>query len=401
MNHTDTTHNQMGHIRILLVLSLLMGFASISTDLYLPAMPAMGQDLHVHQGMIAWTVSSYLIGFSTGQLIWGPISDRFGRRKPVVTGLLFFIIGSAGCALSGNIWMILFWRVVQAIGACASVTISRAMIRDLYSGTDAARMMSLLMTIMAIAPLIGPMIGGQILIFSGWRSIFWLLVVIGILTLAAVMTTPETLKDENKSRNTVLNSVMNYFRFANNRTVIASAGIGGFFYGGVYAYIAGSPFAYISYHHLKPQYYGIFFGLNIIGIMVTNMLNNKILNRFGSRKIMIFGGTSLFVSGTLIALGGFSDFGGLFGIVIPMFFYVGMNGFLVANSIAKALENYPANAGSVSALLGAAQYGSGILGTGLTGLFADGTPWPMCAIMAVCGFGAMICTLTLPKSAGR
>ncbi|MBZ8143980.1 Bcr/CflA family drug resistance efflux transporter, partial [Rubrivivax gelatinosus] len=163
-----------------------MGFASISTDLYLPAMPAMRAALGASPGTLDLTVSGFLIGFSLGQLLWGPISDRYGRRLPVTLGLLLFIVGSAGCALADSAPALVAWRVLQAAGACASVVLARAMVRDLYSGAPAARMMSTLMTVMAIAPLIGPSAGGWILAFGSWRAIFWTLVGIGVLTLAAL-----------------------------------------------------------------------------------------------------------------------------------------------------------------------------------------------------------------------
>ena len=147
---------------VLAVLSMLMGFASISTDLYLPAMPVMSRSLRAGAGMVELTISGYLVGFSLGQLLWGPISDRYGRRLSVAIGLVLFVIGSAGCALSGSALAMIGWRIVQALGACASVALSRAMVRDLYEGSRAAQMLSTLITVMAIAPLIGPLVGGQI-----------------------------------------------------------------------------------------------------------------------------------------------------------------------------------------------------------------------------------------------
>src|SRR3954464_5875488 len=172
--------------RVLAILSALMGFASISTDLYLPAMPAMGRALGADAGTVELTVSGYLIGFSLGQLLWGPIGDRYGRRGPVAIGLVLFVIGSAGCALAGSAAGMIGWRGVQAVGACAGVVLARAMVRDLYAGERAAQMLSTLMTVMAVAPLLGPILGGQILAVAGWRAIFWTLVGVGVVTLAAL-----------------------------------------------------------------------------------------------------------------------------------------------------------------------------------------------------------------------
>ncbi len=146
---------------VITVLSVLLGFASISTDFYLPALPTMAVSLGSDSGTVAFTISGYLIGFSLGQLFWGPIGDRYGRRGPIAFGLVLFVIGSAGCALSGRAEAVIGWRVVQAVGACASVV--HAMVRDLYAGNKAAQIMSTLMMVMAIAPLLGPVLGGQIL----------------------------------------------------------------------------------------------------------------------------------------------------------------------------------------------------------------------------------------------
>ncbi len=159
--------------RVLAILSALMGFASISTDLYLPALPTMARALHSNAGSMALTISGYLIGFSLGQLVWGPLGDRYGRRLPVAVGIILFIVGSAGCALSDSAGGLIAWRAVQAIGACAGVVLARAMVRDLYAGNRAAQMMSTLMIVMAIAPLLGPLVGGQILVFASWRAILW------------------------------------------------------------------------------------------------------------------------------------------------------------------------------------------------------------------------------------
>jgi len=165
---TAVTTTRAG-LRVPIVLSTLLGFASISTDLYLPALPAMAAALHADAGTVELTIAGYLVGFSAGQLLWGPIGDRYGRRGPVAAGLVLFVIGSASCALSAGAGQMIGWRVVQAVGACAGVVLARAMVRDLYPRDRAAQMLSTLMT---IVPLLGPILGGQILALAGWRAIF-------------------------------------------------------------------------------------------------------------------------------------------------------------------------------------------------------------------------------------
>jgi DHA1 family bicyclomycin/chloramphenicol resistance-like MFS transporter len=376
--------------RVLAILSALMGFASISTDVYLPAMPAMATALHANAGMVEFTITGYLIGFSIGQLIWGPIGDRYGRRLPVAIGLVLFAVGSAGCALAGSAWSMVGWRVVQAVGACASVVLARAMVRDLYSGNRAAQMMSTLMTVMAIAPLLGPILGGQILKFGSWRAIFWVLVVVGMATLGALMTLPETLAPERRNREPVGRAIANYLLLLRQRRLMGFAIAGGFFYAGMFAYIAGTPFAYINYYRVQPQFYGFLFAAGIIGIMASNMINAKFVVRLGIVRLLRIGTTIAAFAGVATAVVGRFGFGGLAGLAMSLFLFVAVTGFIVANSIAGALASFPERAGAVSALVGALQYGSGILGSALVGIFADGTPWPLGWVVALSGVGSAL-----------
>lgn len=388
----DTAHHGW---RVFVVLSTLMAFASISTDLYLPAMPTIGQSLKADPGMMEWTISGFLIGFSVGQLFWGPIGDRFGRRIPVAVGLVLFVIGSAGCALAESAWAMIGWRVVQAVGACSGVVLARAMVRDLYEGERAAQMLSTLMTIMAVAPLMGPILGGQVLAIAGWRAIFWLLVGIGTITLIALATLPETLPVHHRRREPIGSALIGYMGLLTDRRLLTYAGAGGFFYAGMFAYIAGTPFAYISYYHVAPHFYGALFGTGIVAIMATSVANAKLVPKIGSRVLLVRGTAIAAGAGLLLAIAARQGWGGLVGLVVPLFVFVGMAGFIIANSIAGALSNFPERAGAASALVGALQYGCGIAGSGLVGVFADGTPWPMAAIIALAGIGSLLCAVTL------
>lgn len=375
---------------VLAVLSLLMGFASISTDLYLPAMPEMSHSLHANEGMLELTISAYLIGFSLGQLLWGPISDQYGRRLSVATGLVLFVIGSAGCALSGSALTMIGWRIVQAVGACAGVALSRAMVRDLYEGNHAAQMLSMLITVMAIAPLIGPTVGGQIVTFAGWRAIFWTMVVIGLVSLAALYTIPETHPVARRNRESLGRALMRYGELLRYRRLLGYAGTGGFLYLGLFAYVAGTPFAYITYYHVPVRFYGLLFGLGTVGIMVASTLNSRLVLRFGYDRMLLIGTIIAAVSATMTALTIHTGLGGFWGLVASLFVFVSMTGLVVANSITGALADFPEHAGAVSALVGAFQYGSGIIGSGLVGVFADGTPGPMGWIIAIAGIGSLL-----------
>jgi len=383
---------------VLAVLSLLMGFASISTDLYLPAMPVMGESLHATTGMIEWTISGYLVGFSLGQLLWGPISDRYGRRLAIGSGLLLFVVGSAGCALSNDAITLIAWRIVQAMGACASVALSRAMVRDLYHGTRAAQMLSTLITIMAIMPLVGPLLGGQIVTLFGWRAIFWLLVAVGLVTLGALYTIPETLPAHSRNTEPLHRALWRYAELLKNRRLLGYLGAGGFLYAGMFAYVAGTPFIYISYYHFPAHLYGLLFGLGIIGIMLANILNHWLVGRFSYDRVLLFGTAIAMGSGIWAGFAAHGGLGGLWGLVVPLFLFASTTALIVANSITGALADFPQRAGAVSALTGAVQYGSGIFGSGLVGLWSDGTPWPLGLVVAMSGIGCLLSMLLLIPS---
>jgi DHA1 family bicyclomycin/chloramphenicol resistance-like MFS transporter len=380
---------------VLAVLSLLLGFAAISTDLYLPALPAIGAALQAKQGTIALTVSGYLVGFSLGQLVWGPLGDQHGRKVPIGVGLVLFVIASIGCALCTTAWQMIAWRVLQAVGACAGVVLARAMVRDMYAGAQAARMLSTLMTVMAVAPLLGPLAGGQILVHGSWRGIFWLLVGIGVVAFAALFTLPETLHPHRRNTEPLGRALANYASLLGDRRLLGYAGAGGFLYGGIYAYIAGTPFAYITYHHVAPQRYGLLFGAGILGLMATNMINARTVMRLGGDRLMRIGGGVTLAAGAVLVADACLGWGGLAGLVAPLLAFIAMTGFIAANSLTGALNNFPERAGAVSALVGSIHYGSGILSSALVGILADGTPRPMAIIIGACGLGVFLCAWLL------
>ena len=392
---TDHGHS----LRVMAILSVLMGFGSISTDIYLPALPTMGQALGSSSGTMELTISGYLVGFSLGQLLWGPIGDRYGRRLPVAAGILLFVIGSAGCALSDTASQMIGWRVVQAVGACAGVVLARAMVRDMYERDRAAQMLSTLIVIMAIAPLIGPLVGGQVLAVASWHVIFWLLVGVGLLTLAALFTLPETLAPAQRSREPLLRAVAEYGHLLRQRAILGYAGVGAFFYLGVYAYIAGTPFAYISYYHVPAQLYGLLFGSVIAGIMAVNMINTRLVTKLGSDRLLRLGTIGAAIFGLAVAVAAGTGWGGLAALATTLFLFSAMSGLIVANSIAGALARFPERAGTASALVGAIHYGAGIVGSALVGAFADGTPWPIGWVVGIAGIGCFGCArLFLPAA---
>jgi DHA1 family bicyclomycin/chloramphenicol resistance-like MFS transporter len=388
-----------GGFRLLLILAILLGFASISTDLFLPALPTMQLALNASEGSLQFAVSGYLLGFGFGQLFWGPVSDRFGRRGPVAIGIVVFVIGSAGCALSSDGWQLIGWRVVQALGASAGVALARAMIRDLYDRDHAAKVLSTLMTVMAIAPLLGPSVGAQILAVASWQAIFWTLVAIGTATAIAILTVPETLPRSKRHPDTVWQAVVGYGAVLRNRVLLGYAAALGFFYVGIFANIAGGPFAYIAYHGLSPELYGLVFSSGVLGLMATNFINSRLVIRFGSDRMLLAGAAGAAVFGIAMAMVTITGLGGVGGLIVAQFLFSAMNGLILASSVASALSSVQQRAGAASAVIGAIQYGSGMVGSTMVGLLANATPVPMGVVMALAGVGCLICSTVATRAA--
>lgn len=367
-------------LSFILILSGLMAFTSLSTDIYLPAMPTMAGDLN---GNVELTVTGFLVGFAIAQLIWGPISDHLGRRTPLFIGMVLFIIGSAGCALSTDITQIVFWRVFQALGACTGPMLARAMIRDLFARTRAAQMLSTLVLVMAIAPIAGPLIGGQIIRLSTWHSIFWLLVAIGVLMFISLLWLPETLPEERRVKASLAGAFRHYRALLTNGRFMRYTLSLTFYYVGAYAFITGSPFVYIRYYHVDPQHYGWLFALNIVGVMAMSVVNRRLVQRHALEQLLKYATMLAALAAVALALLVKLEIGGFIAIIITVFLLFSMNGIIAATSTAAALDAAPNIAGSASALIGSLQYGSGIISSLLLARLSDGTPWTMAWIIAL------------------
>lgn len=375
-----------------LILSALMAVTSLSTDIYLPAMPVMAIDL---QGDAELTITGFLIGFCIAQLIWGPLSDRFGRRRPMFFGMGLFVIGSAGCALSTDMVQIVFWRVFQALGACTGPMLARAMIRDLYSRTRAAHMLSTLMIIMAIAPIAGPLIGGQMIKVTSWHTIFWLLAIIGTLLLISILWLPETLPKEKRIQASVPGAFRNYKLLLTNASYMRFTLCLTFYYVAAYAFITGSPFVYITWFGVDPQHYGWLFAVNVMGLMAVSIVNRRLVHRYPLETLLRIAVFIAAIAALALAVTTGLGVGGISVIVATVFVFFSMNGIIAATSTACALDAVPEVAGSASALMGALQYGSGIVSSLLLALFSDGTPWTMGWIIALFTAASALMALTV------
>lgn len=376
----QTAASKTAGLSFVIILSALMAFTSLSTDIYLPAMPLMALDLH---GNAELTITGFLMGFCVAQLIWGPLSDHFGRRLPLFIGMALFMIGSVGCALSTDISQIVFWRVFQALGACTGPMLARAMIRDLFSRTRAAQMLSTLMIIMAIAPIAGPLLGGQMIKITSWHAIFWLLAVIGGLMFVSLFWLPETLPQEKRVKASLPSAFRNYYALLTNTTFMRFTLCLTFYYVAAYAFITGSPFVYITYFGVEPQHYGWLFALNIVGLMGMSVINRRLVQHYSLEVLLKFAVVTAAVAALVLAAAAKLEIGGLILIVAAVFVFFSMNGIIAATSTAAALDSVPNVAGSASAFMGSLQYGSGIISSLLLALLSDGTPWTMAWIIGL------------------
>ncbi|MBA0034871.1 multidrug effflux MFS transporter [Pantoea sp. BIGb0393] len=384
MDHASTRSQSFtvksSGLPFILILSALMAITSLSTDIYLPAMPLMAQELH---GDAELTITGFLIGFCIAQLIWGPLSDHFGRKVPLFIGLVLFVMGSVGCALSSDITQIVFWRVFQALGACTGPMLARAMIRDLFARTRAAQMLSTLMVVMAIAPIAGPLLGGQMIKVTSWHTIFWLLAAIGCVMLILMCWLPETLPADKRIKASLTGAFSNYLALLKNRHFMRFTLCVAFYYVAAYAFITGSPFVYITYFGIDAQHYGWLFALNVVGLMAVSMVNRRLVHRYPLESLLKMAVTTATLAALILALSAKLDFGGILMIILPVFVFFSMNGIIAATSTAAAMDTVPNMAGSASALIGSLQYGSGIISSLLLALLSDGTPWTMAWIIAL------------------
>lgn len=364
----------------IVILSFLMATTSLTTDIYLPAMPEIAKEL---QGDSELTITGFLIGFSLAQLFWGPISDKIGRKKPLYFGVVLFIIGSIGCTFSTSMTELVIWRVFQAFGACVGPMLSRAMIRDLFERSQAASMLSTLAIVMAAAPIIAPLIGGQLILISSWRTIFGLITVIGILMFLATIFLPETHTDDNRNKGPIVDSFKSYVMLLKNWGFMKYTLCVTFFYIGIYAFIAGSPIVYIEQFGVSPAHYGYFFGLNIVGLAVISSFNRRLVNVIRLENLLRyatwFALAAILITVVFMLLG----YTSLLLIVVGVFLFMSMNGIVAAVTNAIALDKAGSVAGTAAALLGSLQYGSGIISTLLLAALPSGSAWPMIGIIAV------------------
>jgi len=373
-----------------LILGALSAFGSLSIDMYLPSFQAISRDLAASEAQVQLTLAVFFGGLGLGQTLYGPVSDRYGRMRPLCFGLSLFVLASAACALARSIEGLVVWRFVQAIGGCAGIVIARAVVRDRFDERESARVFSLLMLVMGLPPILAPLVGGQILVFFGWRAVFWTLAAYGLACLAAVLfVLRESLPHERRARGGLGEALRVYARLLRDRGFMRYNLSSALAISGMFAYIFGSPFVFMQIYGVRPERYGWLFGGNAVGLITASQLNHVLLRRFTGAGILSRALVVTALAGVFLLAAAWSGAGGLTGLLLPLFVYVSSLGFVLPNVIAAALASQGRNAGSASALLGAVQFGAGAAVGTLLGALGNGTAVPMAALIAACGLSAL------------
>lgn len=363
---------------ILFILGGLTALAPFSIDMYLPAFPSIAKSLNTEISKVTLSLTSYFIGISFGQLIYGPVTDKFGRKKPLLFGLALFLIAAIGCALSTSINQLIFMRVILALGGCVGMVVSRAIVRDLFPASEIAKIFSTLMLIVGVAPIIAPTIGSWVVVNYSWNMIFYILSANALALLVSVyFLLPESkIPDSSKSLK-IKNVLRDYKLVLMDKTFLFYAFIGSIGSGGLFSYISGSSFVFIKYFGMKESHFGVIFGLNAFGYILGTQFNRILLNKFSSNQIIKGASFVLFgVSLLIFSLLFFNDFS-VFLLVGLLFIYLFLLGLLSPNCTALALIPFTKNAGSASALIGFTQMFCGAIWSVIVSTLHDETLFPM------------------------
>lgn len=382
-----------------LLLGLLSAVGPVSTDMYLPAFPAIEAALGGAHGAAQITLAAWFAGLAVGQITQGTLSDRFGRRGPLIAGTILYTVASAGCALAPDLLTLSLMRAVSAFGGSASMVITRAIVRDVSDGHEAARMLSKLMLVMGAAPILAPTLGGFILVVAGWQTIFWICAFYGALCCVMVMALlPETLPPERRTRLGPSAQLARYLAILTERSFISHALMGGFAMFGMFAFLAGSPPVFIELFQFTPAEFGMLFGACAACFIVGSQINPRILQRFGAERVTRAAIRSFLAATavlTLVAVIGPTEWGrfGWLAVALPIAISMGSQGFTMPNATVGALSHHAAHAGSASALMGTMQFTLAAISGVAAGLAGDGTARPMAILMLAGAIGANICDL--------
>jgi DHA1 family bicyclomycin/chloramphenicol resistance-like MFS transporter len=385
------------------LLGLFIAVGPAATDMYLPAFPAVEATFGTEPGTAQLTLATWFAGLAVGQITQGTLSDRFGRRIPLMIGFIVFTTSTIGCALAPSLTILAIFRAVAAFGASAGMVIARAVVRDLSEGGQAAAiMMSRLMLVMGVAPILAPTIGGAILAFAHWRVIFCLLAFYGTVCVITAWTVlPETLPPGRRIRLSLAGQAARYLMILREKTFLTHAIMGGCSTFCMFAYLSGCSPVFELGFGLNPSQFALIFGLCAVALIICSQLNARLLPRFGLNTMLTVIARISFCGTVVLVVLAFSDVHILWAIVAPLVVVLGCQGFNNANATAGALSRHAGHAGSASALMGTFQFSLGASSGVLVGFLTDGTPRGMAALMACGMLGAVIADRFRPRTEAR
>lgn len=375
-------------------LGLLSAMGAFSIDMYLPGFPEIAQDLHTTIAHITLSITSFFIGISLGQMIYGPLLDKYGRKKPLYIGLVVYLFTSIACAYAPTANALIAIRFLQALGSCAGMVASRALVRDIFPIEENAKIFSLLMLVLALSPIVAPTLGGYMSSLFGWQSIFFVLASIAAVTLLLVYFKLHGGRKPEASLSLLPRPIINGFlEVSKVPQFYTYAFAGAIASSGLYAYVAGSPFVFMELYHVSDKHYGWIFAFIAMGLIAASQVNTLLLRKYTSEQIIR---ATLFcqcLAGFALVLGTWFHLLGLFSTIFLIWVFLSTQGFAFPNSSALCLAPFSKNAGTASALMGAIQLGIGALSTALVSIFSNGTAMPMAAVMCTCAVSSFVVLL--------
>ncbi len=381
-----------------LLLGVLTAVGPVSTDMYLPAFPAIEASFGGRPGAAQVTLATWFLGLALGQITQGTLADRFGRRGPLIAGTALYTLASLGCAMAPDLFTLSLMRALAAFGGSASMVIPRAVVRDLSDGHAAARMLSKLMLVMGVAPILAPTLGGIVMDHFSWHAIFWITAAYGGLCCLMVWRAlPETLPENRRVRLGPAAQLARYIGIIRERSFITHALIGGLSLFGLFAYLGGAPDVFIAQYHLTPAQFGVLFGGCAAGFIVATQINPRLLPRFGAGRVMRCAVWALVAANVFLAIMAFSFTPHWYLMALPIWVGMASMGFLTPNATVGALSRHAAHAGSASALMGTLQFILGAISGLLVGIAGDHTARPMAVLMLLGAGAAAVADLCRPK----
>lgn len=377
-------------------LAMIMALAPLASATYIPAFPAIGLALNASASDVQLTLSAYMLGMASAQPFYGPLADRSGRKPMIVLGTSVFALASLGCLLSPSIEMLIFCRFFQAFGAAGGLVLSQAMVRDVFQPLQAARMLAYIGGVQAMAPAVGPLLGGAILLSLGWQAIFTMFLALAAVVLFVVITQlPETLDPARRQQMSTATILRNYQSVISNRLFLGHSLTLGFMTGGFYSFMAGAPFVLIELRGMPAAQFGGYYLVTILGFISGSFLTARLSHNLSSHGLVVLGGLLLAGGGILMMGLELAAVRTAWAVLGPQVIFTLGSGIMMAHLMSGALLPFPGMAATAAAAMGVIQMSTGALTSGLVSRAYDGTALPMTLLSAVCGVGALACYLLL------